>query len=221
MTDIKPAPGPTLSTEQIKAILAYACKDSTRFHLGGVFLDGTHLVATDGHRLVAVPWRYTCAAYTGPESGLIVPAADLALACKTAGARGTVEIRVLDGGPKIALVARTRADKYGAPGPEARFQTAAIDATYPPYERAIPRGDTLASVALDPAYLADVSLIASAFAEDPDRHREPSVEIAACGGRLDPIIFRAGYARDVRIVVMPMRAAHYSTETQEGAAQAA
>lgn len=146
------------TVKEIKALTQFCSKDETRFHLGGVYFkgDGNEFSAwaTDGHTLV-------CAgAVPGDTSkAIFVPMADLARACKVAGATGTIRIV---GGTDTVLRA---IDKTGA---DTAIPVSAQDCESPPIVQVIPSVSTVPPartrhVGVSPAYLARCQPILDTF----------------------------------------------------------
>jgi DNA polymerase-3 subunit beta len=111
----------------IRSTLHSVCKDETRFHLNGGFLESdggrVSLVTTDGHRLTRATRGGSLVAM---QSGRIIPAAALAELGKLL-APGTCEVGF--SGPNMFV---------RQSGME--FSTKCIDAQFPPYDQVIPKG---------------------------------------------------------------------------------
>lgn len=206
-----------LSCSLIKAILQFACKDETRFHLNGIHFDAAGAaVATDGHSLVAVK---VPAGWSGT-----IRTADLVAACRTAGAGGSVTVS--GEGDAVALACHAKADKTRPPGTVgpvvATLAVKPISGQFPPWRQIVPslwrsenREREYPSV--QPKFLSRLEALAAALGSD-------SVKLTAFGGDLDPI--RYDIASVATVVIMPMRAtnrpaewpAHESDELNESAA---
>jgi hypothetical protein len=211
-----------LSREEMRALLAFASKDSTRANLYAIGLAPGRAVATDGHRLCVV--RDTMMA--GDLGGAIIcaprPDCERALKCTPKG--GSIIVARCDDGTLrwIATVGNSawRACP-DAPAPEhaltspalvsAEFRSAAADAVYPPYDAVVPWADmvggktaeeTARAIGVNADYLADLARIAAASVSC-GVSRTHGVTMYRGGGDLDPIAFSCG--EDWIAVIMPMR----------------
>jgi DNA polymerase III subunit beta len=124
----------------VRATLHSVCRDETRFHLNGGYLESNgnrvSLVTTDGHRLTKATRSARLAAM---QSGRIIPAAALAELGKLL-APGACEVGFM--GPNMFVRQN---------GME--FATKCIDAQFPPYDQVIPK-DFKASVTVSRELLA-------------------------------------------------------------------
>lgn len=101
------------------AAMPAVCTDATRFHLGGVFVDGASFVATDGHRLIVRKIRKTIGGRR------IVPAKGVAQIIKTIGDAESCEVAWSD----AAVFVRAS---------DVAVAVKLIDAQFPPWEQAVP-----------------------------------------------------------------------------------
>lgn len=116
--------------------LTAVCHDSTRFHLSGVYVDGVHFVATDGHRMLT---RKIAAPLSG--KGRIVPE------------RGVTQIlRILDGVATCGIAWTDHAMFVRVD--ETTLSIKLTDAQFPLWGQVIP--PTGRAVSVDRAELADV-----------------------------------------------------------------
>ncbi len=196
-----------VSASLVKAIAGWASKDATRFPLCGVLVDGTVLVATDGHRLIKVAGVPSggSAGEKPPTATYIVPVAPLLAAVKLAGAKGLLQIGLDDAGKLLGTI--------HCIGPEPKFGVRvacgavpfkAIDAKFPPYEQVLPKPEEYkhGRIALNAAYLAATDEVCRALDAVSDRSHD-GVIIESAGG-LDPIVLTYAGAT---MVIMPMRIA--------------
>jgi DNA polymerase-3 subunit beta len=114
----------------LRATAPAICDDETRFHLRGVFVDGLHLVATDGHRLHlhALP-----ASIGAPQGGGIIPE------------RGVAEIMRLLGDEADGEIAWER-DAVFVRGADAVLHVKLTDAQFPPWRQVMPPPRTTLAV---------------------------------------------------------------------------
>lgn len=152
-----------LPVKYLKAALAIAPKDDTRYYMNGVYFhrEGTELriVASDGHRMLVIstahegelPWA---------EAGLIVPRIELDRVMKYVGKDETVKLSYGVNHPRVIL-----SDVSG----DATFRVAPIDGKFPEYQRVMQSaGDVLHAermptdtAVLNPAYLKAAGAIAA------------------------------------------------------------
>jgi hypothetical protein len=186
----------SISTNVLAAIVKWSCQDRDRLHLCTVLFEKGRAIATDGHRLVALPI---------PTNGhrLLVDSQHLSAAVAAQrdmkidrprsigiepGERGT--ILTIDNGVTMTVPSR---DPAG----------------YPPWEKVIPKagGATKSpnGYILDPRYLAAIAEVNSAIVPNSNR----GVRVVAWGpvnedgDSLDAMLFEGN--DDVQFVVMPMR----------------
>lgn len=174
----------TLTRGRMLALLcaaeAFVCKDTTRFHLGGVLLERVpsggeyamlRAVATDGHTLarVDVPtidFAACGAAATVPDSVLLdgetVHALIRALKCPKRERDTPVTLEIEHTGGKLPSVTCT----IGA----TRVACTLIDAQYPPYEQVIPKSvkEGTHRIGINPAYLARACRAVADFGREAD-----------------------------------------------------
>lgn len=129
------------------AALPAVCTDTTRFHLGGVFVDGAHFVATDGHRLIA----HRIADSLGGKR--IVPTKGVAQVIKVIGGAESCDLAWSDGAVFVRAGDVTIAVKL-------------IDAQFPLWEQAVPTKGRI--VAVDRGELVGVIDRARKVAGDSD-----------------------------------------------------
>jgi DNA polymerase-3 subunit beta len=116
----------------IEATMFSTCRDSTRFHMAGAFLesDGRTLtmVTTDGHRLTKVRSAWS---WDGPSlaSGIIVPQ------------KGLQEMKRLLAGADTCEIARKGGLLFVRSG-AATLIVKLTDAQFPPYDQVIPKDHT-------------------------------------------------------------------------------
>jgi DNA polymerase-3 subunit beta len=150
------------------AAMPAVCHDSTRFHLGGVFVDGADFVATDGHRLLT---RRASATMGGTR---IVPTKGVAQIMKTIGDASTCEIAWSDAAIFVRVDGVSMSVKL-------------IDAQFPPWRQAVPTSGRVVTVAR--RELADVIDRARKVAGDSDAvvmsFDEASDEIAVSAHHAD------------------------------------
>lgn len=101
------------------AALPAVCTDATRFHLGGVFVDGAHFVATDGHRLIT---RRIADSLGGKR---IVPT------------KGVVQVLKMIGDAESCEVTWSDAAMFVRAG-DVTISVKLIDAQFPPWKQAVP-----------------------------------------------------------------------------------
>lgn len=195
----------------LRALLATACQDETRFHLNAIYFHGLHAITTDGHTLT----RASVLPVQGREDRDYLIAADVIRgAVKMAGARGTVEIwtngkrgdackgefRVY--GPVPARSSMIRGHLIG------RVEWHTIQgATFPPYEQVIPAFDASPALVdgkgkdlepceesqrimghgVNPRYLARIADVMEGI---DDSEGTPLV-LRSCRRALDPIAYTA------------------------------
>ena len=200
----------SLTVSQIKAFLAHASQDETRFHLCGVYFDRDAIVAVDGHRLIAAPIAY--AKPMGTWDPFLASSDDLKVACKMAGARGRVEIKIYretTAGAtvrKIGFHAYGPKDKVGREKYLGNYVGTVSPIQFPPWRQVVPRLDGVkpSPTHVNPSYLADLCLVADAF----NTSTCDGVEyLGTAGNDLDPSVYACGpeACRDVIVVIMPMR----------------
>jgi len=193
----------------LKSVSAFACKDETRFHLNGVFveLEGKTLtlVATDGHTLgraiVAVSADLSVTKRTALLSASDVASILKATKGKKADADQPTTITL--SGPrkeessKVLIVC-------GATSLECR----PIDAQFPPYRQVIPTYDSekrTPFVGFNPAYMSRACDAITDFGRDA--YSSLGAEIQFGANALDPIMiqFDGRELGSFTAVVMPMR----------------
>lgn len=109
------------------ATLPAVCHDATRFHLGGVFVDGSDFVATDGHRLLT---RRSAVTMGGKR---IVPTKGVIQIMKMIGDTATCEIAWSDAAIFVRVDGVAMSVKL-------------IDAQFPPWQQAVPTSGRIVSV---------------------------------------------------------------------------
>lgn len=125
--------------ECLSRVISHVCKDETRFHLNGVYLEGTaarlKAVAIDGHRLAFASSSYDDAYKVIGANGIILPAK---------AAKEILKV-IKTGKAEIALDERRMFHiRQGA----WEFSVKPIDAKFPPYEQVVPKNSKHA-VAVD------------------------------------------------------------------------
>ncbi len=129
------------------AALPAVCHDATRFHLGGVFVDGADFVATDGHRLLT---RRSPVTMGGKR---IVPTKGAVQIMKVIGDSSTCKIAWSDAAIFVRVDGVSMSVKL-------------IDAQFPPWQQAMPTSGRI--VGVDRRGLADVIDRARKVAGDSD-----------------------------------------------------
>jgi len=126
---------PSLAT-LFEQTLPTVCKDETRFHLNGIFLQSSNgrtvAVSTDGHRLAKASAELCCNALDASlplRNGVIIPAKGAKIIAKAFGKAATCDIAVTPRHTWVRIGATTVAVKH-------------IDAQFPPYEQVIPKNAT-------------------------------------------------------------------------------
>lgn len=123
----------------LERVISCVCKDETRFHLNGIYLEGSSArlkaVATDGHRLAFASSSYDDAYKVIGTKGIILPAK---------AAKEILKV-IKSGKAEIALDDRRMFHiRQGA----WEFSVKPIDAQFPPYEQVVPKANKHA-VAVD------------------------------------------------------------------------
>lgn len=165
-----------LTKKQALWILSHAFKDATRPHLNAVKVEGSRLVATDGHRLGLIH-----DSNSSNEKEYLIPAAALAAVVKTMGNKHFLHLKE---GDREGVVSWT-VSLWDNPDMESVFsgELKCLDAQFPPWKQVVPA--TLGGgsfVALRAEYLAEVVALA------PLVHKRLGGVSIAVQGQLDPVV---------------------------------
>lgn len=219
----------------LRAMLACASQDVTRFHLHAIYFHGLHMVVTDGHTLT----RASVLPVEGREGRDYLIGADMVQnAIKVAGARGTVEIWT---NGKRGMEARGEFRCYAAVPARSRnvrgeliscVPWRAVQTTFAPYDQVIPVFDAtpalvddesrpvapcqpmhFAGHGVNPRYLARIADVMEGI---EGRDSATPLVLRGIKGPLDPIVYTAHVRipaglfvtddkRMITFVIMPMR----------------
>jgi DNA polymerase III beta subunit, central domain len=188
----------------LRAVEDFMCKDATRFHLNGAFIEVeasiVRLVATDGHTMARVVIPCTIEGSL-PASGMIIAcesvlAAIKLLKCNAKLGKETVALKV---GPRSIALAMP--DGTSCP-------LRIVDSTFPPYRQVIPSYGHIkggSSVGVNPAYLVRAGEAIARLGREFSSARGVTMTLGA--SELDPILieFTAPDLGHATIVIMPMR----------------
>jgi hypothetical protein len=173
--------------------IPFASTEYVRYYLCGVYL-GAHIVATDGHRLIAID-----PGDAGPGPGVILGTDKALLAACKPGPREATRWITIDTVANTACVsvAANAADAPAAPV-VCLVGNALVDGSYPEYLRVLPQpvpGKAHPVDAFDPRVLAPFLKLRDAQSMTLTAGAEPG----------SPYMVRFGGRADVLGVIMPMR----------------
>lgn len=192
----------TVRTQLLAAVAKWACQDDQRFHISHVLFDGKHMVATDGHRIVAV----TCE--TGVEP-FMLHRTDCAMLA--AAQREITRFRTAD--LKIAVVdGKAEVDLDGT----RRVIVKAHAKDFPPWDQlfASAKAETPApaSYSFQPQYLAAIDDVIQSVTGDTQRAVTvkgwPARESSGYAGPMlfESVVFDDGPGGyEMRFLIMPTR----------------
>lgn len=174
----------------VAALMQFACKDPTRFHLSGLGLDSSHLCATDGH---------TAARVMGCDPGGCVPK-------ERDGSFWEGEYVEL----QIRMARAAKATKVAL-----RWDAQRAGAKYPPISAVMHEGDrsvrASGPVALDPTYLARLAALATAVQGKRKNAGDQSVALVHTppeDAASEPFIWEVrgkSGAPTIEVAIMPVR----------------
>lgn len=159
----------TIQADVIKALLIIAAKDDVRYYLKGVCVDAREndvtLVATDGHRMLAVPVPETDIEDILPGQ-YIIPRETLAMVkpCKAGRTTLPLELEITTPAPVpdperpgVTIQAPTQFTLRGATVATGTV----IDSKYPDWRKVMPKSASGAVAQFQPAYVGDFGVVAT------------------------------------------------------------
>ena len=183
----------SVRTRLLAAVAKWATTDESRPFLERVLFDGKHIVATDGHRIVAVP----CETDVPPFTVHRVDCAILAAAQREIGHKrhaDSVFVTVSDGKAAIDIDEGRRVltvkvhDAKDFPPWEVLFGELKAESAEPP------------SFAFEPRYLAGIDEVLEAV--DGSCQRTATVKAWSSGKFIGPMLFEG---EGIRFLIMPKR----------------
>lgn len=194
----------SVRTQLLAAVGKWACQSDDRPHLARVLFDGKHMVATDGHRLVAVscetdlpPFtihRVDCAVLAAAQREITKHRSAELVFLAVADGQATID---LDGGRSV--LAMKTGDAKDFPPWQKMFEGLKAETPTPP------------AYAFEPRYLAAMDEVIQGVTGDVQR----TIEVKAWtakepGGFVGPMLFESvvfdgthGY--EMRFLIMPKR----------------
>lgn len=194
----------SVRTQLLAAVAKWTCHDESRFHLNYVLFDGQHMVATDGHRMVAVSFqtdlppftihRMDCAVLAAAQREVLKSRRAELVFTAVADGRATID---LDAGRRVLTV--KTGDPKSFPPWETLFSNLKAETPTPPAH------------AFEPRYLAAMDEVIQSVAGDVQRTVEVKAWTAReeggfCGPMLfDSVVFDGDAGYEMRFLIMPKR----------------